>query len=616
MKKYLSVLLAVLTVVCLMPSAVFAALPEGNDFKYYPLEDGVIVERYTGNAEHVVIPAEIDGKPVTGLQSYLFADTPAVKSIEIPDTVRVIHSRAFWGCSLLTEITIPRSVEEVLSDIFEGCDNLQKVHCENIPSYGNYWSDDWANGCDADVYEHGDLVIETVGDFRFDHVHGMISDYLGTDAELTVPDMIGNSAVESIGAGVFEDNKTLQRVVLPERMISIGDFAFYGCKNLTEVVMPKHLTWLEDYAFSGCGLKEAIIPEGVMTPGGYVFANCKDLQKVTLCEGLRTLNGQAFSGCESLTDIILPQSLRAIYQYVFRGCNSLREIEIPQGVETIGSHAFYGCNSLTEITIPRSVTELGDRVFVDSAVQKVYCEAETRPETWSISWSVGCDADVYFGDTLAQYRYGDYHADIVDGEATLLQYFGSETELVIPSEIGGCPVVGIGEDTFASLGLTSAVLPDTLRRIGMGAFARNEELKFVEIPDGVTLIEYGAFADCYGLTEVILPTVERICEGAFSHLYEPLTIYYKGDAIPDTWDAGWRFDDCATVLFGYRAVKGDLDFDGAVSATDYMMLKRGFLGTFEMSAVQTKGADVDGDGAVTARDYMIAKRVVLGTYTL
>lgn len=89
----------------------------------------MVVERYTGNAEYVVIPAEIDGKPVTGIHSYLFADTSAVKSIEIPDTVRVIRSRAFWGCSLLTEITIPRSVEELCDRVFADS-AVQKVYCD------------------------------------------------------------------------------------------------------------------------------------------------------------------------------------------------------------------------------------------------------------------------------------------------------------------------------------------------------------------------------------------------------------------------------------------------------------------------------------------------------
>ena len=60
---------------------------------------------------------------------------------------------------------------------------------------------------------------------------------------------------------------------------------------------------------------------------------------------------------------------------------------------------------------------------------------------------------------------------------------------------------------------------------------------------------------------------------------------------------------------------GDVDGNGICELRDYMMMKRAFLGTFELSADELARADVDGDGKLLALDYMKVKRYILGTYT-
>ena len=61
---------------------------------------GLADKEYAGE---IVIPAEIDGKPVTGIYSEAFKDS-AITSVEIPDTVTGIFSGAFEGCTQLAEV--------------------------------------------------------------------------------------------------------------------------------------------------------------------------------------------------------------------------------------------------------------------------------------------------------------------------------------------------------------------------------------------------------------------------------------------------------------------------------------------------------------------------------
>lgn len=60
---------------------------------------------------------------------------------------------------------------------------------------------------------------------------------------------------------------------------------------------------------------------------------------------------------------------------------------------------------------------------------------------------------------------------------------------------------------------------------------------------------------------------------------------------------------------------GDIDTDGDVDASDYILVKRTVLNTFNMTEEQKKLADIDKDGDVDATDYVLVKRIVLGTYT-
>lgn len=75
-------------------------------------------------AEELVIPSEVDGRPVTvvlDLSSY------PMRAITLPDTVTSIGRDAFWNCDQLEEITIPSGVTEIPTDAFHGCKALRKV---------------------------------------------------------------------------------------------------------------------------------------------------------------------------------------------------------------------------------------------------------------------------------------------------------------------------------------------------------------------------------------------------------------------------------------------------------------------------------------------------------
>ncbi len=96
--------------------------------------------------------------------------------------------------------------------------------------------------------------------------------------------------------------------------------------------------------------------------------------------------------------------------------------------------------------------------------------------------------------------------------------------IVIPRELGGMPVTEIGDEAFAGCkNIDAIIIPDTVTTIGARAFG-GTPIKKVFIPDSVKRIEGGAFARCRQLTELVLPNSLTVFGGGVfsnaSSLYE------------------------------------------------------------------------------------------------
>lgn len=74
---------------------------------------------------------------------------------------------------------------------------------------------------------------------------------------------------------------------------------------------------------------------------------------------------------------------------------------------------------------------------------------------------------------------------------------------------------------------------------------------------------------------------------------------------------GGAVKDTATLV-----VKGDVNGDGKVTSTDYIVIKKYFSGACALADVYKDAADVDGNGRLTSTDYQRIKRYFMGVYDL
>ncbi len=59
--------------------------------------------------------------------AYTFEKCTALREIVIPDGVRTVGEKAFYGCAALTSVRLPKSLKSLGASAFEGCDALESV---------------------------------------------------------------------------------------------------------------------------------------------------------------------------------------------------------------------------------------------------------------------------------------------------------------------------------------------------------------------------------------------------------------------------------------------------------------------------------------------------------
>lgn len=99
------------------------------------LDDGTISVSYTGNANILFIPDEFEGITVSAVN--MVADD-VLTEIIIPDTVKVIESRAFTYCKNLKTVSMGNGVERIGACAFMSCSKLETIHfSENLEKIGD-----------------------------------------------------------------------------------------------------------------------------------------------------------------------------------------------------------------------------------------------------------------------------------------------------------------------------------------------------------------------------------------------------------------------------------------------------------------------------------------------
>ena len=208
----------------------------------------------------------------------------------------------------------------------------------------------------------------------------------------------------------------------------------------------------------------------------------------------------------SNTSITLQEGTKGIADEAFYNCTGLTSVTIPDSVTSIGRLAFYGCAGLTSVTIPDSVTSIGVVAFDGCSSDLTFnCNPGSAAESYAIKNGYKTNNQKFLYTILE------------DGTVEVSAYLDDKTDVVIPATYQGKSVKSLKNWLFLNnSSITSVTLPDSVTRIGKGAFYSCVELKTVTMGNNVTEIGESAFEKCLFIENITLSNqLETIGDEAF-----------------------------------------------------------------------------------------------------
>lgn len=469
------------------------AASSASDFKM----DGSTLIGYTGTENDVSIPSTVK---VIGEGA--FQNNTSVTRVSIPKSVERIDAYAFWGCDNLEQVSLGEGLSEVGDFAFANCPGLKSIYFpDNITRIGIMAFADCVSLRNVKI----PYTVRTVHDTAFDGCYRLEIDYDGgTEGErfalyfaekkkempeyediaeyeevvtspTQAPDATPTPRPSANGMGgtpeeVWGSGWSFGNVSGRE----LGSTTIVG--NMAVVFMDNTRPNVTDGEAEMPGVQGSQTDQPMQE---YTTEKSKGTVKYTLIDG-RILADRAYYGYQNLGSLELPQGMEEIGEFSFAR-SSLQEVIIPEGVTSIGYGAFYHCGRLTQVQLPSTITHIAPKAFSYTGwVQQFY---ETG----------GSDF-------------------LVAGDGILIAYKGNAANVVIPEGIRQ-----IGPEVFQGhTEIASVSMPDSLEIIGEAAFADCTSLSEVTGMSQVRIIRDRAFYHCPLKWTVLPDTVERVGLGAFA----------------------------------------------------------------------------------------------------
>ena len=409
---------------------------------------------------------------------YAFYDCTSLKTIDLPVLKSLSGGNQFRGCSNLLSVNAPElEIPDIVTGrtMCEACINLISFNAPKLRAIPNH--------CFASCSTLESIPcdnIETIGYNAFSNC----TNFKG----------INGDNVITIGDSAFRDCTSLETIDLPVLKSLSGGYQFKGCSNLLSVNAPE--LEISDTE-TGRTMCEACInlisfnaPKLRVIPH-YCFASCSTLESIS-CDNIETIGYNAFSNCTNFKGIN-GDNVITIGDSAFRGCTSLKTVSFPKAT-IVGEYAFYGCTRLTVAEL-NSVSTIQKKCFSNcTKLRLLVLGSEEYPFTTVVDNSAIPNNDAVFatttdGEAPTEYsgRYGvfvnksyrlKYNSDeeyyYLRSEDDIYFAFytnpDNHTDVVIPDDIDGLPIIGLACSSFKGHTMNSFHLPATITKLPAYSF--------------------------------------------------------------------------------------------------------------------------------------------------
>lgn len=437
---------------------------------------------------------------VESIGDYAFYFAGLKGSLELPEGLKSIGENAFEACTNMgANLYLPSTLESIGSNAFKGDYNIQYIVLESptAPMLGeNVFA-----GCDylydIDLNAHGtrqemqqwqayvdalglpcrvwraqDPTAQSPEKGAYQYENRVLTEYTGTKTRIHPHLTVSKEPVVGLGDGVFKDSQTIEYFSVAHN----DEFTTIGAES-----------------FMNSSLREVDLFDSVTTIGARAFANCAQLETLTLPDSLTTIGEGAMDGLTGLKKLVIKCDPALIPAGAFANMPNLSEVTVESGA--IPAHMFEG-SGVTALTLGAGVTEIGEKAFAGTALNA----AELTNVT-----VIGAGA--FEGSALERVRLS---ASASVGERAFANT--KLKQLVIPT-VGSFPLSAV-EGTSAELRLPTDATDDqlaawneTLQRPWYDPMLREGETsKFVKMPFEPTPAENFEFNPETGLISAYIGT--------------------------------------------------------------------------------------------------------------
>lgn len=448
---------------------------------------------YTGA---VIIPTTVTYKGidyiVTKIGVSAFANNYDLNSITIPSTITSIEENAFANnfnlveviCNSTTPLLITKTVFENIS---KNCKLIVPTASLSVYKTADIWNS-FQYITNVLPFTVAGISYEKTSETTVKVIKNLQSNYTGS---ITIPATVHynntNYNVTEVSATAFVRNKEITAIYIGSNITAIEAFTFSENKSLTSVSIANSVTTIGDYAFQNCtSLTTVTLPKSIISIGNSAFENCTNLSSIIIPNSVTSIGDYAFSK-SGLTSFRFPSSMTTINIALLNTCEKLATVTIPSTITTIKDYSLAWCPNLTSV-----ICNIKSPLVIDT---NVFSGTDTNSCALKVPKT-----------SLNNYK-----------TAKVWNKFGIVTN-VLPFTVAGITYEPISDTAvkvvknltnnyvgFVSIPKTVVYnnITYSVTVIGTSAFANNNGLEKITIPESITFIEEHAFSNNSNLSQLI-----------------------------------------------------------------------------------------------------------------
>lgn len=291
------------------------------------------------------------------------------------------------------------------------------------------------------------------------------------DGKMIIPRslLINNKSykVISLGDSIFYGNTNIKKVYIPRSICHVGKRAFAECNNLQEITVGNQFVLYDFEAFKGTAWLSQQ-QDGIVYLGKTVYTYKGVLpHHVIIKKGTKVICDHAFSSNESknINNITLPRSLRYLSGF---DLTSIENILIPSRVNTIGTDAFFSCLNLKKVSFPKRLKKICYGAFSEcySLENIILPQSLTTIDSWAFHNCIS-NKEIIIPDAVE--KIGEHAFSNSDG-----MWYVYQDSIITHSKLKhiqiGKGIIELTDHVFSQNSIDSITIPSNIMIIRNAAF--------------------------------------------------------------------------------------------------------------------------------------------------